>query len=37
LGTLTSVNRSEIEREGLALLAFASPGLDHRVEFDAAH
>lgn len=36
LGRMTSANRSEVEREALALLAFASPGLDHRVKFDAA-
>jgi len=36
LRRLTGAHRTDIEREALALLAFASPGLDHRVEFDAA-
>jgi hypothetical protein len=37
LGRLSRLNRSDIEREALGLLAFASPGLEHLVEFDAAH
>ena len=36
LRQLTAAHRSDIEREALALLTFASPDLDHRVEFDAA-
>jgi hypothetical protein len=35
LRRLTGAHRSDIEREALALLTFASPDLDHRVEFDA--
>ncbi len=36
LRKLTRDSQSDVEREALALLAFASPGLDHRVRFEAA-